>query len=149
MTFFSRCQENVKVHRAWILIESARFPPFGFDTTEISSNSIENIILEEKHISLDVEKRLGWLVGQVGLELPRRESRSEINLMRERIDKCWYTVDVLCLFPCVDSFCACIVCFKWQMKTKTLITIYDDFAKVCKQIATAYKCLVWLPITFS
>ena len=31
------------MHRPRILIESARFPPFGFATPEISSNSIENM----------------------------------------------------------------------------------------------------------
>ena len=32
-----------KTYRARILIESARFPPFGFDIAEISSNSNEAI----------------------------------------------------------------------------------------------------------
>ena len=31
------------MHRPRILIENARFPPFGFATTEISSNSMENM----------------------------------------------------------------------------------------------------------
>ena len=38
------------MHRCRILVEGARFPPFGFDTTDISSNSIENISLQRKHV---------------------------------------------------------------------------------------------------
>ena len=37
-----------KTYRARILIESARFPPFGFDTTEISSNLNEVISFLKK-----------------------------------------------------------------------------------------------------
>ena len=37
------CHFYEKTYRARILIESARFPPFGFATPEISSNSIENV----------------------------------------------------------------------------------------------------------
>ena len=37
------CRFCKKNYRARILIESARFPPFGFATPEISSNSIENM----------------------------------------------------------------------------------------------------------
>ena len=37
------------MHRTWILVEGARFPPFGFETTEISSNSIENTSLQRKN----------------------------------------------------------------------------------------------------
>ena len=36
---------------ARILIESARFPPFGFDITEISSNSNENMSFFQKDLS--------------------------------------------------------------------------------------------------
>ena len=35
--------KQVNMHRPRILIETAWFPPFGLATTEISSNSIENI----------------------------------------------------------------------------------------------------------
>ena len=35
-------EKYLKMCRPRILIESARFPPFGFDTTEMSSNSYEN-----------------------------------------------------------------------------------------------------------
>ena len=35
-------EKYLKMHRPRILIESARFPPFGFDITEMSSNSYEN-----------------------------------------------------------------------------------------------------------
>ena len=36
------------MHRRRILIESAWFPPFGSATTEISSNSIENLTFQQK-----------------------------------------------------------------------------------------------------
>ena len=43
---FDRClcdvEKYLKMYRPRILIEGARFPPFGFDITEISSNSYEN-----------------------------------------------------------------------------------------------------------
>ena len=35
-------EKYLKMCRPRILIESARFPPFGFDITEMSSNSYEN-----------------------------------------------------------------------------------------------------------
>ena len=35
-------EKYFKMCRPRILIESARFPPFGFDITEMSSNSYEN-----------------------------------------------------------------------------------------------------------
>ena len=43
---FDRClydvEKYLKMCRPRILIESARFPPFGLDITEMSSNSYEN-----------------------------------------------------------------------------------------------------------
>ena len=35
-------EKHLKMCRPRILIESARFPPFGLDITEMSSNSYEN-----------------------------------------------------------------------------------------------------------
>ena len=35
-------EKYLKMYRPRILIEGARFPPFGFDSTEMSSNSYEN-----------------------------------------------------------------------------------------------------------
>ena len=42
------CRFFKKTYCAWILIESARFPPFGFDITEISFNSNENMSFFQK-----------------------------------------------------------------------------------------------------
>ena len=44
-SFSLDAKKTLKIHRPRILTRSVRFPPFGFATTEISSNSIENIIL--------------------------------------------------------------------------------------------------------
>ena len=40
----------LKIHRPRILTRSVRFPPFGFATTEISSNLIENTAFYLNHI---------------------------------------------------------------------------------------------------
>ena len=40
--FLRDVEKYLKMCRPRILIESARFPPFGFDITEMSSNSYEN-----------------------------------------------------------------------------------------------------------
>ena len=40
--FLYDVEKYLKMCRPRILIESARFPPFGFDITEMSSNSYEN-----------------------------------------------------------------------------------------------------------
>ena len=45
------CRFFRKTYRARILIESAWFPPFGFDITEISSNSNEDITAFQKDLS--------------------------------------------------------------------------------------------------
>ena len=42
MILLNCCQENVKMHRSRILLDSPRSPPFGFGTTEIPANSTEN-----------------------------------------------------------------------------------------------------------
>ena len=39
---------------ARILIEGARFPPFGFDTVEISSNSNEDISFWQKDLCAQI-----------------------------------------------------------------------------------------------
>ena len=39
-----------KTYCARILIESARFPPFGFDTVEISSNSNADMSFSQKDL---------------------------------------------------------------------------------------------------
>ena len=43
---------EVQMYCARILIESARFPPFGFDTAEISSNSNENMSFLRKDLHI-------------------------------------------------------------------------------------------------
>ena len=84
-----------KVHRffrttycARILIEGARFPPFGFAITEISSSSNEYASFCQEDLSWHDSDRgrsvSPFRVGHSGdkprsLEVPRRESRSEIN----------------------------------------------------------------------
>ena len=52
-----------KIYCARILIEGARFPPFGFDTAEIRSNSNEIMILESSGVIL------GSLWGHFGVTL--------------------------------------------------------------------------------
>ena len=44
-------EKYLKMYRPRILIEGARFPPFGFDITEMSSNSYENNVFSEKTFS--------------------------------------------------------------------------------------------------
>ena len=44
------CRFFKKTYRARILIESAWFPPFGFDIKEISSNSNENMSFLQKDV---------------------------------------------------------------------------------------------------
>ena len=79
-----------KTYRARILIEGARFPPFGFDIAEMSSNSNEDISVLQKDLSCpdsDRERLVSPLrVRYSGdkprsFEVPRRESRSEINFV--------------------------------------------------------------------
>ena len=43
-------ENYLKIYRPRILIESARFPLFGFDITEMSSNSYENHVFERKKV---------------------------------------------------------------------------------------------------
>ena len=61
------------MHRRQILVEGARFPPFGFDATEISSNSIENISFLKKTLvtlGADLVTTLGAdLVTTLGADL--------------------------------------------------------------------------------
>ena len=45
------CRLFKKAHRARILIESFRFPPFGFDIAEISSHSNEDMSVFQKGLS--------------------------------------------------------------------------------------------------
>ena len=52
-----------KIYCARILIDGARFPPFGFDTAEIRSNSNEIMILESSGVIL------GSLWGHFGVTL--------------------------------------------------------------------------------
>ena len=44
------CRFCKKTYRARILIESARFPPFEFDTVEISSNFNEDMSFLQKEV---------------------------------------------------------------------------------------------------
>ena len=70
------------------LIEGARFPPFGFDIAEISSSSNEYVSFCQKDLLCPDSDR-GPSVSPLrvrhsgdkprSLEVPRRESRSEIN----------------------------------------------------------------------
>ena len=74
---------------ARILIEGARFPPFGFAIREISSSSNEYASFCQEDLSWHDSDR-GHSVSPLrvrhsgdkprSLEVPRRESRSEINL---------------------------------------------------------------------
>ena len=78
-----------KTYRGMILIEGARFPPFGFAITEISSSSNEYVSFCQKDLLCPDSDR-GRSVSPLrvrhsgdkprSLEVPRRESRSEINL---------------------------------------------------------------------
>ena len=77
-----------KTYRGMILIEGARFPPFGFAITEISSSSNEYVSFCQKDLLCPDSDR-GRSVSPLrvrhsgdkprSLEVPRRESRSEIN----------------------------------------------------------------------
>ena len=77
-----------KTYRGMILIEEARFPPFGFDIAEISSSSNEYVSFCQKDLLCPDSDR-GHSVSPLrvrhsgdkprSLEVPRRESRSEIN----------------------------------------------------------------------
>ena len=72
-----------------ILIEGARLPPFGFDIAEISSSSNDYVSFCQEDLSWHDSDR-GHSVSPLrvrhsgakprSLEVPRRESRSEINL---------------------------------------------------------------------
>ena len=50
-----------KTYCARILIEGARFPPFGFDIAEISSNSKEDISVFEKDLLCPDSDREHWV----------------------------------------------------------------------------------------
>ena len=57
-----------KTHRARILIESARFPPFGFAIAEMSSNSNEDISFLQKDLSCpDSDRERSGVRGAPGL----------------------------------------------------------------------------------
>ena len=40
----------MKTYRAWILVGSTRFPPFGSDTVEVSSNLKEDMSFLQKDL---------------------------------------------------------------------------------------------------
>ena len=52
--FLYDVEKYLKMCRSRILIESARFPPFGFDITEMSSNSNETTGFSEKTFFINV-----------------------------------------------------------------------------------------------
>ena len=77
-----------KAHRARILIESARFPPFGFDITEISSSSTGDIPFLQKDLSSKLD--LGTIKnGSAASDLPPEGPPKERWVELNKISMIW------------------------------------------------------------